>query len=172
MSNYDSSFKRQRRYIQKTLGPRSISAYHHTFRNETHSFLQAIVKNSPDYLVHIRKYAGSLTLSVVYGYQVTSSEDKFLSIAEECLLILSNEIAAGSGIWAVDIFPPLKYVPAWFPGASFKTKAAIWKLKMIAFVEKPFAHAKSAAVYYFILNTQKLTYTFKYSEQEPFFLLF
>lgn len=146
LSKYDATFKRQRRYIQQTLGPRSIPAYHSTLRNETQLFLQAIVNNPPDYLSHIRKYAGGLTLSVVYGYQVTSSDDKFLAIAEECLLILANEIAAGSGIWAVDIFPQLKYVPSWFPGGGFKSKAARWKLKMTAFVNEPFTHAKSATV--------------------------
>jgi len=31
-------------------------------------------------------------------------------------------------VWAVDIFPFLRHIPAWFPGASFKRLAAEWKV--------------------------------------------
>ena len=46
-----------------------------------------------------------LVLHVVYGYRVTSKDDKYLSLAEECVDILSNRIASGGGIWPVDVFP-------------------------------------------------------------------
>ncbi len=51
------------------------------------------------------RYGGSLTLSTVYGYELRSSDDKFLKLADECVDILSNRIASGGGIWPVDIFP-------------------------------------------------------------------
>ncbi|KAK0447013.1 cytochrome P450 [Desarmillaria tabescens] len=123
LSNDGEKFKRQRRHMQHTLGPRSIPL-------------------PSEYLGHIRKYAGSLTLSVIYTLRATSSEDKFLVIAEECLSILANELTAGSGIWPVDLFPPLKYLPSWMPGAGFKRKAAIWKTKMKNFADQPFESAK------------------------------
>ena len=51
------------------------------------------------------RYAGTLTLLVVYGYHVTSNNDPFVNLAEECVDILSNHIASGGGIWPVDVFP-------------------------------------------------------------------
>jgi hypothetical protein len=45
-----------------------------------------------------RQYAGGLTLSVVYGYEVASNNDRFLNLAEECVDILANKISAGGGI--------------------------------------------------------------------------
>jgi hypothetical protein len=51
------------------------------------------------------RYAGGLTLLVVYGHQVKSKDDPFLNLAEECVDILANHIASGGGIWPVDIFP-------------------------------------------------------------------
>ncbi|KNZ74378.1 O-methylsterigmatocystin oxidoreductase [Termitomyces sp. J132] len=134
-----------RRYIQQTLGPRSIPAYHSMIQDETAVFLRALLYNPANYLSDIRKYAGGLTLAVVYGYKVKSVDDKYLMMAEECLAILANEIASGSGIWPVDIFPVLNYIPEWFPGASFKRKAAIWKPKMAEFIRAPFEYSKSAA---------------------------
>ena len=50
-------------------------------------------------------YAGGLTLLVVYGHHVKSTDDGFLELAEECIEILANRIASGGGIWPVDIFP-------------------------------------------------------------------
>ncbi len=51
------------------------------------------------------RYAGTLTLLVIYGYRVTSNDDPFLNLAEECVDLLSNDITSGGGIWPVDIFP-------------------------------------------------------------------
>ena len=53
----------------------------------------------------LRRYAGTLTLLTVYGYRVTSNEDPFLQLAEECVDLLANRMAGGGGIWPVDIFP-------------------------------------------------------------------
>ncbi|KAF9255310.1 cytochrome P450, partial [Marasmius fiardii PR-910] len=103
---------RQRRYVLQTLGPRIIPTYHSMIEAETVLLLRALVMSPSEYLSHIRKYAGGLALSVVYGYRPISTDDRFLVMAEECLSILANEIANGSGIWPVDVFPILKYVPS------------------------------------------------------------
>ncbi|KAG1880198.1 cytochrome P450-like protein [Suillus subluteus] len=70
-------------------------------------------------------------------------DDPFLTIAEECVDILANRIASGGGIWPVDIFPALKHLPTWFPGASFKRNVKIWKEKMEEFVDLPYEFLKS-----------------------------
>ncbi|KAG6812289.1 hypothetical protein H0H92_003598 [Tricholoma furcatifolium] len=145
LSKYNDAFRRQRRFIQQTLGPRSIPTYFPMIQDETAVFLRALHSNPSGYLGDIRKYAGGLTLAVVYGYKVESAEDRYLVMAEECLAILANEIASGSGIWPVDILPVLKYLPSWFPGADFKRKAAIWKPKMTEFIRSPFEYSKLAA---------------------------
>ncbi|KAK7056368.1 hypothetical protein VNI00_002922 [Paramarasmius palmivorus] len=153
LSKYNETFKRQRRYIQQTLGPRVIPTYHDMIQRESASLLLALVDSPSQYQAQIRKYAGGLTLSVVYGYQADRIDDPFLRIAEDCLAILANEIASGSGIWPVDIFPFLRYFPEWLPGLAFKKKAAKWKVKMIDFVDRPFLHAKASLNNGTILNS-------------------
>ncbi|KAF9264300.1 cytochrome P450 [Marasmius fiardii PR-910] len=140
---YNETWKRQRRYIQHTLGARIIPTYHPAIETETGSLLLALVTSPSEYIAHIRRYAGSLTLSVVYGYRATNIDDRLLAMAEDCLSILANDIFNGNGIWPVDIFPLLNYLPSWFPGCGFKKKAAMWKAKMIEFIQVPYAHAKS-----------------------------
>src|SRR5262249_25851543 len=104
----------------------------------THTFLRSLLASPESYIPHTKVYAGSLTLSVVYGYQPTGPDDKMLCLAEECVDLLANRIASGGGIWPVDIFPSLKNYPEWLPGGSFLTNARIWKAKMEEFVERPY----------------------------------
>ncbi|EJF63642.1 cytochrome P450 [Dichomitus squalens LYAD-421 SS1] len=137
-TGYSDKFRRQRRLMTKVLGPSAIPSYYPLLELETQVLLRRILETPKGYSAHIRRYAGSLTLRIVYGYRVTANDDFYLKLAEECGDILSNGIAGGGFIWLVDVFPFLKYLPTWFPGAGFKRKASKWKAKIEEFVNKPF----------------------------------
>lgn len=85
---------------------------------------------------------------MIYGYDVDDaiSEDKFLSMAESCLELLTNRITSGGGIWPVDVIPALKYLPSWFPGSGFKRNATIWREKIEEFANKPYESFKTDLV--------------------------
>jgi len=124
--------------MTQALGPNAIKTYRPLLEIETHALLRRLAADPTDFTKSFRRYAGSLTLLVVYGHRVTSSSDETLVLAENCVNILANEIASGGGLWPVDIFPALKHLPEWMPGAGFKRKAAVWKAKMLEFVNKPY----------------------------------
>ncbi|KAI6135874.1 cytochrome P450 [Pisolithus croceorrhizus] len=135
---YGETSRRQRRLLQTALGPASIRNYHPLLELETKPFLRRLLENPAGYMDHIRRYAGGLTLSVVYGHQVKSNDDEFLRLAEDCIDLLANRIASSGQIWLVDVFPILKHIPLWFPGASFKRQAVQWKAMMQEFVDRPY----------------------------------
>ncbi|KAF5381704.1 hypothetical protein D9615_005603 [Tricholomella constricta] len=141
---YGDQSKRQRKLMHKAFGLPAIPSYNPLLQSETHAFLRRIVSSPESYVAHTRRYAGALTLKVVYGYEPLAYEDKFIALAEECVDILANEIASGGGIWPVDIFPSLQRLPVWAPGAGFKVKAARWKAKMEEFVDKPYEYVKNS----------------------------
>lgn len=143
---YGETFRRRRKLMQQTIGARSIPKYHNILESETLSFIRSLVSEPNNYIRHIRRYSGGITLAVVYGYKVASSSDKYLLLAEECMGLLANEIASGTGLWPVDMLPFLQYLPIWFPGASFKRKAAVWKPKVQAFVDRPYENSKATWV--------------------------
>jgi len=132
--------------MHKALGLSAISAYLPLLSAETHSFLRRLVATPANYVAHTRRYAGGLTLSVVYGYEAAPYQDEFLALAEECMSLLSKDIASGGGVWPVDVFPTLQYLPSWFPGAGFRKKAMKWKAKIEEFVEKPYEYLKDSIV--------------------------
>ncbi|KAK7442268.1 hypothetical protein VKT23_016239 [Stygiomarasmius scandens] len=155
-TGYGPQSKRQRRLMNMAFSTTRIPAYHPLIERETHLFLRRLISIPKDaegnqltpeqaqvnHIPLIRRYAGQLTLSVIYGYQAEEHNDPFLKLAEECVDILSNKIASGGGIWPVDIIPVLRYLPEWMPGAGFLKKAREWKAKMNEFVDEPYQWVK------------------------------
>lgn len=113
--------------MTKALGPQAIPTYHPLLAIETQALLKRVMDEPKKFQEHTRRsvntishvatvlhyvdtlngcrYAGGLTLLVVYGYRVTSPDDPMLNLAEECISILTNQIGEGLGLWLVDIFP-------------------------------------------------------------------
>ncbi|KAI9063683.1 cytochrome P450 [Trametes sanguinea] len=143
LTPYGDRLRRQRKLMLQALGQNRVHEYHPLLEIQTQNLLQGML-NSPDESQGIiRRYTGGLSLLIVYGYRVVSNNDRILEMADESLELLSNHIAAAGKVWLVDLFPPLKYVPSWFPGAGFKRNAAIWKQKMEDFVNVPYDYTKA-----------------------------
>lgn len=120
---YSDQMRRQRRLMQAALGSSSIKHYHPLLELETKPFLRGLLEDPfkfqdhlrrcvlcffppvPSHFGHVVRYAGGLTLLVMYGHHVQSTDDIFLKLADECVSLLANRIAANGGIWPVDIIP-------------------------------------------------------------------
>ena len=83
-------------------------------------------------------------MKIGYGITVQESDDPYISIAEEAFEGIAE--AGIPGAFLVDIFPILKYVPSWFPGAGFQKKAAHWREAINTMAEKPFLHVQEQLV--------------------------
>ncbi|XP_006463801.1 hypothetical protein AGABI2DRAFT_208721 [Agaricus bisporus var. bisporus H97] len=82
--------------------------------------------DSPEkFMGHIRHFTGGLLIQLAYGMDTMPANDPWIQLAEQAMLASAS--AAVPGKWLVDIFPSLKHVPEWFPGAGFKTQAREWK---------------------------------------------
>lgn len=57
-----------------------------------------------------------------YGYPNARSDDAHVQAADKAQASAVNAMRP-SHFWLVDIFPVLKYIPEWFPGATFKRVA-------------------------------------------------
>jgi hypothetical protein len=59
---------------------------------------------------------------MTYSINVRPYNDPYIKIAEESMKASAELLIAGA--FLVDIIPVLKYIPEWFPGAEFQSKAA------------------------------------------------
>lgn len=153
--------------MSRGLGRGVIPQYHPLIAGATRPLLRSLLASSGgDFVPAIRRYAGGLNLSVVYGLEATRDDDPALIKAEGATDLLANKITAGGGLWAVDILPcrpclvttastcpsadrmysPVRYLPAWLPGAGFLGKAAAWKETIVDSVDFPFSLLKARMV--------------------------
>jgi len=104
-------------------------------------------------------------LNVAYGWQVTSNDDYFVRLMEEAFSI-HNAINKPSG-WLVEFFPirrflrtlgavsrillmsfplPVRFLPSWFAGNTYKRRAAYFKHRMWDIDNVPHRWAKEKIV--------------------------
>ena len=60
---------------------------------------------------------------MTYNINVRPYNDPYIKIVEEGMRSAAEVLVPGA--FFVDIIPILKYVPEWFPGAKFQSKAAM-----------------------------------------------
>ncbi|KAJ8508608.1 hypothetical protein ONZ45_g9132 [Pleurotus djamor] len=85
----------------------------------------------------------SSIIEVSYGISVEPKDDPMIAIADKAIAHLND--AGIPGTFVVDYVPILKYIPAWFPGASFKRFAQTACEDTRAMVENPYAAVKGEA---------------------------
>lgn len=110
----------------------------------TKTFLQCLSSTPAKFRSHLRHLAGNFILTTAYGIDIQGEDDPHVAIAQDAALAFSA--AANAGTYLVDTFPVLKYLPAWFPGASFKRQAEEWRRPMIATLTVPFEYVKNQLV--------------------------
>lgn len=84
--------------------------------------------------------SGANIVSSVYGIPVKDPQDPYLELSKNAVRGL---VEAGiPGTYLVDFLPMLKYVPVWFPGAGFQSKAAFVKKFCEGMANEPFDFVK------------------------------
>jgi len=67
-------------------------------------------------------------MDVTYGYPLEEN-DSLLEAAKDSFAGFSETIVPGK--FLVDFFPPLRFIPSWFPGARFQRLADHWSVAKI-----------------------------------------
>ncbi|THH15228.1 hypothetical protein EW146_g5214 [Bondarzewia mesenterica] len=144
-TGYGDSVLRQRSLMTHFMNQMNIEQGHHLLEFSVHGLATRVLANPDHCFKHIRQYAAGIVLRIVYGIELREGDGslKYLDLVERTTSLLANQITARGGIWAVDIFPFLKHLPAWFPGAGFKHKAALWRETVDALRELPWAAVKA-----------------------------
>ncbi|KAF8450341.1 cytochrome P450 [Boletus edulis BED1] len=138
---YGDRFREYRKNFARVIGSRAaMDTYHPTEEIETHRFLQRVLAKPAELSQHVRHTAGAIILRISHGYEVKEHQDPFIDLADRAVDQFSMSTATGA--FMVDVIPSLAYVPDWFPGASFKTKANEWRVTLEEMVQKPYQFVK------------------------------
>jgi len=83
-------------------------------------------------------------LSLAYGIPTKPENDPMVHLAEKAMA--ASAAGAIPGRFLVDVFPLVKYVPEWLPGANFQRIAREWKELWRRFANRAFEVAEANIV--------------------------
>ncbi|GJJ10961.1 hypothetical protein Clacol_005190 [Clathrus columnatus] len=140
-AQYGERWRRNRTYFHQFFNQTAVENYHDIQIKYTKTLLKRLYQSPEDYQTHVRYIIGALVLEVSYGIQPMSETDPFIVLSETTI---QRVIEAGiPGTYLVDIFPFLKHIPSWFPGAKFKTELDQLGEQVIEMLNKPVDIAKN-----------------------------
>ncbi|KAJ3729886.1 cytochrome P450 [Lentinula raphanica] len=141
-ARYNARFREYRKLIGKIIGTKtSMMKFYPIEDYQANMSLKRIFQKPEDPASAIRKTAGAMVLHLSYGYKILEDQpDPFIAKAEFAMEQFSD--IHRTGAYAVEIFPFLKYLPAWVPFAGFKRKAAECIDPCNEMADVPFAYVK------------------------------
>ncbi|KAJ3491204.1 hypothetical protein NLI96_g879 [Meripilus lineatus] len=120
----NARFRDFRKFFHQTIGSgaaqhaRVLKAQEQGARH----LLGRLLDDPSNFIGHFRHSAAVVILRLLFGYDTNDAQEKRLvQIVEDAMQGFAR--ASEPGAWAVDYLPWLKYIPTWFPGASFKVAA-------------------------------------------------
>ncbi|KAJ7829395.1 cytochrome P450 [Mycena olivaceomarginata] len=135
---YSTEYKKHRKAFQHGFNRRESNGYQPVQTRENTLLLEKLLNDPSNYDHHLRITTGAIIMMIGLGYPITEN-DEFVRIAEAAQLAMVS--AARPGAYLVDLLPILKYVPEWFPGASFQKVARKGRELSEELQNKPFAWA-------------------------------
>ncbi|KAJ7162657.1 cytochrome P450 [Mycena crocata] len=110
-----------RRLFNQQFNQGAVRNFRVKQRAAAHSMLRNLLHNPGGWVGHLRQMSGEVIISAAYGLDVLPANDPYIELAEKAARSL---IAASSpGLYLVESFPILKYIPEWVPGARFQRVA-------------------------------------------------
>ncbi|THH06929.1 hypothetical protein EW146_g9466 [Bondarzewia mesenterica] len=135
--SFGNTWSEYRRMFAHFMGTRSkIDAFVDVLEEETHTYLKRILADPGAWVKHSHKLAGAIVLTLAYGYKATDEDDRLVNLVNEAMDQFSETTATNA--FAVDIFPILRYVPEWFPGAAWKKKVPKYRTTLQDMLNSPY----------------------------------
>ncbi|QRV94459.1 cytochrome P450 family protein [Ceratobasidium sp. AG-Ba] len=141
--SYGPKLKYYRTLLQRALNNRVAPDYVPLQCYEVRKFLRRLLDDPGAFMENVHFMSASIAVRMAYGHKVESPEDRFVQNAEEVMNAFSDALRPAK--WVVDIFPLLRYVPAWFPFATFRRQIAAWQRLGNAYRDEPFEFAEGIA---------------------------
>ncbi|KAJ7266905.1 cytochrome P450 [Mycena haematopus] len=112
----------------------------------TKKLLQNLLTTPQNFMEHVQHMASGLALEISFGLQVQPSgqPDPFIAAATQAVEAMTETGLFGT--YLVDFLPILKFVPAWFPYATFRRQANKWRKSSDIAAHVPFNLLKNQMV--------------------------
>ncbi|KZV72776.1 cytochrome P450 [Peniophora sp. CONT] len=119
---YNEMWRQQRKLFHEEFKPQALAAYETHQKQSVDAFLRALVTDPSGFKASIRHLTGKIIMRMAYGIDIQDHDDPYVRIVEETM----DAMNAGATLKGMifDFVPFLQRMPAWVPGAGFKSYAA------------------------------------------------
>jgi len=135
---YGDKWRTSRRMFHQEFNSNTATKFLDTQLKHGLTMLQHIYRDPESFEHHIKHFSSGTVLETVYGIEIQSKDDPYVRGVERAM---ENLEALVVGVYMVDFFPFLRYVPKWFPGASFKKNAWRYHQSLVDHYVLPFQAA-------------------------------
>ncbi|KAF8972348.1 cytochrome P450 [Flammula alnicola] len=140
---YGEAWREARRLLQKHLTPSDQAIYQTRELEFVRKFLLPNLLDTPQHFSkHIWNAVGASIVSLAYGLPICRINDQWIQLAEDGIAVMDGGSVPGR--YFVDAIPAMKYIPEWFPRATFQTEAREGRQRLRHFFSAPFQAAKKA----------------------------
>ncbi|KAK0495195.1 cytochrome P450 [Armillaria luteobubalina] len=136
---YGEQIRAHRRIIISTLNPKAVQQYTELQNASILRLIKALAEMPDEFSQHLKSYAATTVIKLVYGQQNT---EEILEIAYEAME--SSNTLGFPGATLVDLLPIFKYTPMWTPFMSFRRAAEKVRLIVEKAHEIPYNQVKEA----------------------------
>ncbi|CAE7142676.1 unnamed protein product [Rhizoctonia solani] len=137
---YGERWRFQRKVMHEVLQKTANEERWPLIEKDSRLALQRILANPGNVSQELRRMTGSTLLMAVYGYEVASMDDSLFKTVEIATKGFDQAVVVPN--YLVNTFHWLQYVPEWFPGATWKAKANVWREQKDRMLHVPFNWTK------------------------------
>ncbi|KIK52524.1 hypothetical protein GYMLUDRAFT_180036 [Collybiopsis luxurians FD-317 M1] len=140
MLPYGPKLKQHRKLCHFALSQDSVKKYCSTQEDAVAMYLSSILNSPSTFYEELRLAAGRIIMSVTYGIAIQRAEDIYITEAEQTMDMISKSTVPGAHL--VDLLPPLRYIPSWFPFNTIHSFALQGRVLLNSMVRRPYEHVK------------------------------
>ncbi|KAI0374206.1 cytochrome P450 [Pilatotrama ljubarskyi] len=139
LMGYGPRWRQTRRAFHEHFHQGAVQQYQPTQLSGARKFLTRLLASPGNFVHDLRYDLGATILEVSYGIKAKDADDEYIAIGERAVEGPTEALVLGA-LW-VEFLPVLRYLPPWFPGASYQRKAAQWRQEAMALKHEPFKKA-------------------------------
>ncbi|KAI0356538.1 cytochrome P450 [Trametes cingulata] len=123
LAPYGDRLREMRKMLAQVLATRrGIERFHSLVEDETRRFLVGLRHRSDSLVKDLHTLAASVIVKVSYGYEIRGDDDPLVKTVDAAVDDFSTTSAPGT--FLADVFPFLRHIPSWVPGAQWKRRVA------------------------------------------------
>ncbi|KAL0948576.1 hypothetical protein HGRIS_011135 [Hohenbuehelia grisea] len=129
-------FKKLRRALHQYLQPKVVTTYSPTLMRHARNHILDLIESPERHQDHAKRYAAGVVMSLAYGKDPKSFYDPEVQDVNRCVTRVGMNMRPG--LWKVDIYPFLKYIPGYLTELKqgYKEELSLFKTQLEIVQEK------------------------------------